>query len=109
MIMALSLRRRCHSTDVTSTVTLVHSTSTVELFRVPVSQLLIKPNIPAGMDLAVLGGLVALMRKTSEDPPPIEVRRVSDGVWLVLEGRHRYFAAVIAGRADVLAKEEGDD
>jgi hypothetical protein len=77
-----------------------------ELFRVPVSALLLLPNIPAGMDLAVVGGLVALMRKTAQDPPPIDVRPVADGLWLVLDGRHRYFGAVIAGRPDVLARRE---
>lgn len=75
-------------------------------FRVPVSSLMIKPNIPAGMDLAVVGGLAALMRKTAQDPPPIEVRPLPGGTWLVLDGRHRYFGAVIAGRPDVLAERE---
>lgn len=74
-------------------------------FRIPVDQLRLKPNVPAGMDPCVLLGLVPLMRKTAEDHPPILVRRLN-AHWQIQDGRHRFMAAVIAGRPDVLAVEE---
>lgn len=76
-----------------------------DTFRVPVDQLRLKPNIPAGMDPCVLLGLVPKMRKTAEDHIPIVVRRAGD-LWQIMDGRHRFMAAVIAGRPDVLAVEE---
>lgn len=74
-------------------------------FRVRVEDLRIAPNIPAGMDPCILLGLVPLMRKTAEDHQPIVVRRHGDH-WRITDGRHRFMAAVIAGRSDVLAVEE---
>lgn len=76
-------------------------------FRVPINRLRFKDPIPAGMDAGVLLGLVPMLRKTAEDPPPI---RVVDecphcGTWTAGDGRHRWIASVIAGRADVLADE----
>jgi hypothetical protein len=74
-------------------------------FRVPVERLHLLPNIPAGMCPSTLLGLVPLLRKTGEDHPPILVREDGDG-WQILDGRHRFFASVIAGRPDVLAEVE---
>lgn len=74
-------------------------------FRVPVEDLRLKPNIPAGMDLAVVAAMIPRLRKTAQDWEPIVVQREADG-FRVLDGRHRFFAAVIAGRPDVLAVEE---
>jgi len=76
-----------------------------DTFRVRVEDLRLKPNVPCGMDFGVIGGLLKMLRTTCEDPPPILVERDGDG-WRVLDGRHRYFGAVIAGRPDVLAVEE---
>jgi hypothetical protein len=75
-------------------------------FRVPVSRLLLLPNIPAGMDFGVIGGLLKRMRTTADDWDPILVRPEPGELWRVIDGRHRYFAAVIAGRPDVLAIDE---
>lgn len=75
-------------------------------FRVRVEDLRLKPNIPAGMDPYVLLGLVPLLRRTAHDHDPIVVRALPCGAWQVMDGRHRWFAAVIAGRPDVLAVEE---
>jgi hypothetical protein len=75
-------------------------------FRAPVDRLRLKPNIPAGMDPCILLGLVPKLRKTDEDWEPIVVRLGTDGVWQIQDGRHRFFASVIAGRRDVLAVEE---
>lgn len=77
-----------------------------EQFRIPVDRLRVKPNIPAGMDPFVLMGLVPLLKRTAQDHDPIVVRLISDGCWQIMDGRHRFFAAVIAGRPDVLAVEE---
>ena len=72
-------------------------------WRLPLHEIVLKPNVPAGMDFAVLGGLAAMMRKTRKDPPPIEVSPLPCGHWQLEDGRHRYMGAVIAGRPDVLA------
>lgn len=77
-------------------------------FHVPITRLHFKPNVPAGMDPCVLLGLVPRMRRTTEDYEPIRVERSScctDGCWTVHDGRHRWVAAVIAGRQTVLAEE----
>lgn len=78
-------------------------------FRVPVTNLRFKDPIPAGMDPYVLMALVPLLRKTNEDHPAILVSPPCPtcGDRIVLDGRHRWIASVIAGRADVLAEEEG--
>lgn len=75
-------------------------------FRIRVERLRIRPNVSAGMDVLVLMSLAAMMRKTTEDPPPIRVSELNGGNWRVEDGRHRFFGAVIAGRPDVLAVEE---
>jgi hypothetical protein len=80
-------------------------TAVSETFRIPVDQLRLLPNIPAGMDPCILLGLVPKMRKTAEDHIPIVVFRAGD-LWQIRDGRHRFMAAVIAGRPDVLAIEE---
>lgn len=72
-------------------------------FRLRIEDCCLKPNIPAGMDPCVALGLVPLMRKTAEDANPIKVRPCGNH-WKIMDGRHRFFAAVIAGRADVLAE-----
>lgn len=69
----------------------------------------IKP-VTAGMDPYVLMALVPLMRKTTEDHPPIVVRPsrcCPEQCWEVLDGRHRWIAAVMGGRSEVLAELEG--
>lgn len=75
-------------------------------FRVRISKLVLKDNVPAGMDPCVVMGLVPKLRKTSEDHEPITVKRLCCGNWRIEDGRHRYFASVIAGRPDILAIEE---
>lgn len=75
-------------------------------FRVPVDALRLKPNIPAGMNLAVVAAMIPRLRKTAKDWEPIVVRRIDDEAYRVMDGRHRFFASVLAGRPDVLAVEE---
>jgi len=73
-------------------------------FRVRIEDLLLPPNLPAGMDVLTLLSLAALLRKTTEDPEPVSVRR-EQSHWRISDGRHRAIAALIAGRTDVLAEE----
>lgn len=75
-------------------------------FRVRVEHLRLKPNVPAGMDLGVVGGLCKRMRTTAEDWAPALVRSLPDGCWEIQDGRHRFFAAVISGRPDLLCVAE---
>lgn len=78
-------------------------------FRVRVEHLLIRANVPRGMNYARLGGdTLCWLRGSVEDEPPVQVRRrrgLPEPYWEVLDGRHRYFRAVIAGRPDVLCVE----
>ena len=75
-------------------------------WHVPLEALLVKQPVPAGMNLDVIRSLVPLYRGTTEDTTPIVVRREAAG-WRVMDGRHRFIASLIAGRASVLATEEG--
>jgi len=75
-------------------------------WHIPLEQLLVKQPVSAGMNLEVVSSLVPLYRGTTEDTTPIVVRREAAG-WRVMDGRHRFIASLIAGRASVLASEEG--
>lgn len=77
-----------------------------DTIRVRIEDLRIAPNMPAGMDYATIGGLLKRLRATTDDWDPIVVRREPDGTYRVCDGRHRFFASVIAGRPDILAVEE---
>lgn len=72
--------------------------------RIPVDQLLILGNVPAGMNPLVVMALAYRLRSSGWDPKPIKVWHLGPELYRVANGRHRYFAAVIAGRSDVLAK-----
>lgn len=76
-----------------------------ETFRVPVEEILLRPNIPAGMDPATVLAMIKRLRTTTQDWEPVLVRREGEH-WRLMDGRHRFFAAVMAGRPDVLAVEE---
>lgn len=76
-------------------------------FRIRVERLRVKPNIPAGMDPCVLLGMVPPLRGSHFDHEPILVRwEPTSYTWLILDGRHRFVAALIAGRPDILAVED---
>jgi hypothetical protein len=58
------------------------------------------------MNALRLCALAYRLRATTDEPEgPIEVTREADGTWRIHDGRHRYIAAVIAGRPDVLCVE----
>jgi hypothetical protein len=73
--------------------------------RVPIEKLRFKVPITAGMSPYVLLALVPLLRNTAEDHDPILISPpcTDCGISVVLDGRHRWIASVIAGRHDVLA------
>ena len=76
-------------------------------FRVPLDEIRVRKPVPCGMDPYTLMSLVPLMRTTTEDHEPVLVRRDGDG-WRLMDGRHRFVAALIAGRQDILAEEDED-
>jgi hypothetical protein len=71
--------------------------------RIPLHQILIKANVPTGMDPCVALGFVKRLRTTTEDWDPVSVRPEGE-YYRLMDGRHRYFASVIAGRVDILAE-----
>lgn len=82
-------------------------------FRIPLEMLRIKQPVSAGMDPCVLLGMVPILRRTTQDLPPILVdARCTPanpcGSWRVQDGRHRDFAHVIAGRRDILSVRDPD-
>lgn len=77
-------------------------------FRIPLRLLRVKDPVTAGIDPCVLLGMVPILRKTTQDLPPILVddhctRLNPCGSWRTQDGRHRFFAHVIAGRHDIVA------
>lgn len=70
--------------------------------RVPLDRLLLLPNIPAGANYLVVASLALTYRSSSEDAPPALIRETGDGLYRILDGRHRFLASVIAGRSDLL-------
>jgi hypothetical protein len=77
----------------------------VVTFRVRVEDLRLGPNVSAGMNPLVLMSLTFRLRTTTDDPEPVVVRPHPQGGLLVVDGRHRFLAAVVAGRPDVLCTE----
>jgi hypothetical protein len=74
--------------------------------RVPLSRLLLKDNIPAGMNFMLLGAFAIRYRSSSEDLDPALIREAGDGLYRILDGRHRFVASLIAGRPDLLCALE---
>ena len=74
---------------------------------VPLDRLLFPPNMPAGMDWAVVGLWVVKFRKTPQPcDPPILVRAVGAGLYRIVDGRHRTVAALLSGRTHIDAEVE---
>lgn len=75
---------------------------------VPLDAVVFGPNVPAGMDWAVIGLWVCRFRKTAEGcDPRIAVTAIADtGLWRVTDGRHRVIAAIMAGRTEIEATTE---
>lgn len=79
--------------------------------RVRVERLVMRANVPAGCNPLLLMSLAYVNRATSDDHGgPIVVRPIEDtGLYRVIDGRHRFLAAVIAGRPDVACQLEKED
>lgn len=79
-------------------------------FRVRLEHLVVKPNVPCGMDYGALGGpALKMARTTTEDDVPARVRRrpgLPAPYYELTDGRHRFLRALIAGRTDLLCTEE---
>jgi len=75
-------------------------------FRVELKDLSIRKNVVVGCNFLTIASLVQMMKGTTEDPKPAIIRRKKNGGWEILDGRHRYTSAIIAGRNDLLCIEE---
>lgn len=78
-------------------------------FRVPLEYLVVKQPVPCGMDYPEIGGKLRLYRTTCEDEEPSLVRRrpgLPEPYWELADGRHRFIAALISGRRDLLCTED---
>lgn len=71
--------------------------------RIAIHKLVLLPNVAAGMNPLVLLSLAHFYRSTADDAAPITVEEYGH-LYRILDGRHRYFASVIAGRHKVLAQ-----
>jgi hypothetical protein len=77
-------------------------------FRVPLHHLRLKPNVPAGMSVLRICAIADGLRNAGRDvDEPVVVRRAGEDDWLVVEGRHRFVAAYVAGCVDLLCVEDG--
>lgn len=72
----------------------------------PVERVLLPPSITAGMNVMVLVSLAYMLRTSRRDPEPV-LLAPEGALWRIEDGRHRFMAAVIAGRPDVLGVVRG--
>jgi hypothetical protein len=74
--------------------------------RLPLNRITIHDRrIAGGCNILVIASLTHMYRSSSEDAPPIRVRRKGKH-YVIVDGRHRFIASVISGRHDVLAEVE---
>ncbi len=74
--------------------------------RVPLQNLILPPNLVAGMNPLKLMAITYNLRTTLDDVTPIEVFALGHlagygNVWAVHDGKHRVVASYIAGRQDI--------
>lgn len=77
--------------------------------EVRLDRILLPRAVPAGCDWAVIGLWVARQRKTSDPVDPPIVLRPEGDHYRITDGRHRFLAAVIAGRDAIAATVEAED
>ena len=79
-----------------------------EPFRLGLQYLRVKQPVPAGMSPYTLLGMVPLMRTTVQDHPPalVDDPCPSCRSWRLQDGRHRFGAALMAGRSDLLVRRD---
>lgn len=73
-------------------------------FLLPLHEIHLKPNLPCGLNVLTLMAITAVLRNSHHPVEPVLVRK-EDGHWLLVDGRHRYMAALIAGRESIACKE----
>lgn len=78
-------------------------------FRVPVEHIRLPRNVVAGCNFLKLAAYTHQLRATTEDLEPVAVTSEPDGSWRIDDGRHRFLAAVIAGRPDVLCVQASEE
>lgn len=74
-----------------------------DVFRVPLDAIRLKPNISRGLNSELVMHLVHLLRTTTADTTPVQVVRLADGAYRLMDGRHRMAGYWIAGRRDLPA------
>lgn len=76
---------------------------------VSLDRLVFLGNVPAGMDWSVIGYWSCQFRKSGEQGPPVLVVPIgTTGLLRVTDGRHRIFAAYIAGRTHIAYATDPD-
>jgi hypothetical protein len=78
-------------------------------FRASIEDVRLPRNVSAGCNFLKLGAYAHQLRGTTEDLDPVVVAREPDGSWRIVDGRHRFLAAVIAGRPDVLCIQASEE
>ena len=82
---------------------------TASPFRVPIEHVRLPRNVAAGCNFLKIGAYAHLLRGTTEDLEPVVVAFEAKESWRLVDGRHRYLAAVIAGRPDVLCVQAAEE
>lgn len=68
--------------------------------HIRLEQILLPPNVPAGINLLLLAHLAYTLRSTNTNTPPITIQ-AEGNYWRIVDGRHRYLAHIIAGRQHI--------
>jgi hypothetical protein len=73
----------------------------------PLHHVVLPPNMPAGLDWAMVGLWCVTLRRTPRPlSEPVLVRRHECGQhWEIIDGRHRFVAGYAAGRTHIDAVE----
>lgn len=71
---------------------------------VSLDRLLYPPNMPSGLDWAVIGLWVCTFRKTPQPCDPPVLLRAEGDYYRIKDGRHRVTASLIAGRTHIEAE-----
>jgi hypothetical protein len=78
-----------------------------DVFLLPVHEIRLKPNLPCGLNVLTLLAITAAVRNSHIPVDPVLVAwRPEIGGWLLLDGRHRWTAHLIAGREQIRCVEE---
>jgi hypothetical protein len=74
-----------------------------EPVEIRLDRILLPRAVPAGLDWAVVGLWTAYQRKRSDPVEPPIVVRAEGAYYRISDGRHRFVAAVTAGRDAIAA------